>query len=95
MKGVFDVQCRVDLDHGVAAVMDQSRVLICERFLGTTWEEESYIGMERTTGNQRVYVESIRWLLFPLKRSDRYYFILSLFDQYLHNNTNVIMRLLF
>ncbi|WZZ26835.1 hypothetical protein YC2023_010236 [Brassica napus] len=70
--GVFDGQCGVNLDHGVAAVVYGSSKgsYHCEVFLDQHGERKVASGRKGTLINQRVSVESIRWVLSPLKRSD-------------------------
>ncbi|KAF3600574.1 hypothetical protein F2Q69_00036100 [Brassica cretica] len=72
LLGVFDGQCGVNLDHGVAAVVYGSSKgsYHCEIFLDQHGERKVASGRRGTLINQRVSVESIRWVLSPLKRSD-------------------------
>ncbi|CAN7072623.1 unnamed protein product [Brassica oleracea var. botrytis] len=72
LLGVFDGQCGVNLDHGVAAVVYGSSKgsYHCEVFLDQHGERKVASGRKGTLINQRVSVESIRWVLSPLKRSD-------------------------
>ena len=92
MGGVGSIWTMVLLQLG----MDQARVQIISlwKIIGDQDGERKFTsGWRGTLENPRVSINKMA--SFPTKTEWWYHFILFAFDYYLHNNMNVVMKLLF